>query len=29
MNKNYRQEVFDKYDGKCAFCGYDLLKGWQ
>lgn len=29
MNKEHRQRIFDKYGGKCAFCGYDLEKGWQ
>ena len=29
MNKNQRQIVFDKYRGKCAYCGCDLQKGWH
>lgn len=24
-----RQIVFDKYGGKCAYCGCELLKGWH
>lgn len=28
--KYTRQQVFDKYGGKCAYCGCDLpLKGWH
>lgn len=29
MNKKDRQKVFDKYDGKCAYCGVNLSKGWH
>lgn len=29
MKKADRQKVFDKYGGKCAYCGCDLLKGWH
>ena len=29
MTKNERQLIFDKYDGKCAYCGCDLVKGWH
>ena len=29
MNKNQRQTVFDKYGGKCAYCGCELQKGWH
>jgi 5-methylcytosine-specific restriction endonuclease McrA len=29
MTKKYRQLVFDKYKGKCAYCGCDLQKGWH
>ena len=29
MNKKDRQKVFDKYGGKCAYCGEDLTKGWH
>lgn len=24
-----RKQVFDKYGGKCAYCGCDLVKGWH
>jgi hypothetical protein len=24
-----RAIVFDKYNGKCAYCGTDLVKGWN
>lgn len=24
-----RQQVFEKYGGKCAYCGCDLQKGWN
>lgn len=27
--KNDRQIIFDKFGGKCAYCGCDLLKGWH
>ena len=30
MSKNkVREIVFKKYDGKCAYCGIDLVKGWN
>lgn len=29
MNKKERQQVFDKYDGRCAYCGCELQKGWH
>lgn len=29
MKKIDRQQIFDKYDGKCAYCGCDLVKGWH
>ena len=29
LNKNSRKLIFNKYGGKCAFCGYDLNKGWH
>lgn len=28
MKKADRQKIFDKYGGKCAYCGCDLQKGW-
>ena len=24
-----RQILFNKYEGKCAYCGDDLKKGWH
>jgi len=24
-----RQEVYDRFGGKCAYCGTDLVKGWH
>lgn len=29
MKKAERQQVFDKYGGKCAYCGCELQKGWH
>ena len=29
MKKSDRQKVFDKYGGKCAYCGSELVKGWH
>lgn len=29
MNKKLRQQVYDKYNGRCAYCGCDLQKGWH
>lgn len=29
MKKADRQKIFDKYGGKCAYCGCDLVKGWH
>ena len=29
ISKKLRQQVFDKYNGKCAYCGTELNKGWQ
>lgn len=29
MNKKDRQIIFDKYGGKCAYCGTTLEKGWH
>ena len=26
---NYREIVFNKYSGSCAYCGVDLKKGWH
>jgi hypothetical protein len=27
--KQIRETVFKKYDGKCAYCGIELIKGWH
>lgn len=29
MKDKIRAIVFDKYNGKCAYCGVDLMKGWN
>ncbi len=29
MNKTEREIVFNKYGGKCAYCGEPLQKGWH
>ena len=29
MKKDIRQTIFDKYDGRCAYCGYPLEKVWH
>jgi len=29
MKKSERQLIFDKYNGRCAYCGYELTKGWH
>ena len=29
MTKKDRQLIFDKYDGRCAYCGCELTKGWH
>lgn len=29
LSKEQRQNVFDKYDGHCAYCGCELQKGWH
>jgi 5-methylcytosine-specific restriction endonuclease McrA len=29
MTKKERQIVFDKFGGKCAYCGCELIKGWH
>lgn len=29
MNKSDREKVFNKYNGKCAYCGCELVKGWH
>jgi 5-methylcytosine-specific restriction endonuclease McrA len=29
INKKTRQIVYEKYDGRCAYCGNLLVKGWH
>lgn len=29
LKKSDRQKVFNKYGGRCAFCGCELGKGWH
>lgn len=29
LKKHERQIVFDKYGGRCAYCGCELQKGWH
>lgn len=29
MRKNEREQVFNKYGGRCAYCGCELKKGWH
>jgi len=29
MKKSERQLIFQKYNGKCAYCGCELMKGWH
>jgi 5-methylcytosine-specific restriction endonuclease McrA len=29
VNKKERQIIFEKYDGKCSYCGQELKKGWH
>jgi len=29
MKKQIREQIFNKYSGKCAYCGTDLEKGWH
>jgi hypothetical protein len=29
MTKKDRQIIFDKYNGHCAYCGCELVKGWH
>jgi len=29
MKKADRQLIFDKYGGRCAYCGCELVKGWH
>lgn len=29
MKKSDREKIFNKYDGRCAYCGEALVKGWH
>jgi 5-methylcytosine-specific restriction endonuclease McrA len=29
MKKADREFIFNKYDGRCAYCGCELVKGWH
>lgn len=29
MNKKDREIIFNKYNGRCAYCGCELQKGWH
>jgi 5-methylcytosine-specific restriction endonuclease McrA len=29
MTKKDREAVFNKYEGRCAYCGCELSKGWH
>jgi 5-methylcytosine-specific restriction endonuclease McrA len=29
MNKSDRELIFNKYGGRCAYCGCELKKGWH
>ena len=29
MKKNDRKAIYEKYGGKCAYCGCELQKGWH
>jgi 5-methylcytosine-specific restriction endonuclease McrA len=29
MKRELREKVWKKYDGKCAYCGIYLVKGWN
>jgi hypothetical protein len=29
MKKTDRQKIFNKYGGRCAYCGCELQKGWH
>lgn len=29
MNKSERELIFKKYNGRCAYCGCELQKGWH
>lgn len=29
MSKTDREKIFNKYNGKCAYCGCELTKGWH
>lgn len=29
MKKSDRQKIYDKFGGRCAYCGCELTKGWH
>ena len=29
MKKHEREQIFNKYGGRCAYCGCELTKGWH
>jgi len=29
ISEKLRQLVYEKYNGKCAYCGTELIKGWH
>lgn len=29
VNKKTRELIYNKYNGKCAYCGVDLVNGWN
>lgn len=29
MNKSDRLKIFNKFGGRCAYCGCELQKGWH
>ena len=29
MKQSERKTIYDKYDGRCAYCGCELTKGWH
>lgn len=29
MKKSDREKIFNKYGGRCAYCGCELVKGWH
>lgn len=29
MKKSDRETIFNKFGGRCAYCGFELVKGWH